>query len=92
MAAPVSLLSPVSAHVHLDPTSLMRLRTESLTLTRILKIGDQRLAQKTGRLRPKIQKITPQRLRDVSLTLGNVARIFFKPDIAHRDGTGWLGS
>ena len=48
--------------------------------TRILKIGDQRLARKTGRLRPKIQKITPQRLRDVSLTLGNVARIFCKPD------------
>jgi hypothetical protein len=44
--------------------------------TRILKIGDQRLAREIGRWRRKIHKITRQRLRDVSLTLGNVARIF----------------
>jgi hypothetical protein len=43
---------------------------------RILKIGDQRLTREIGLLRPKIQKITSQRLRDVSLTPGNVARIF----------------
>jgi hypothetical protein len=43
---------------------------------RILKIGDQRLAREIGRWRRKIQKIARQRLRDVSLTLGNVARIF----------------
>jgi hypothetical protein len=43
---------------------------------RILKIRDQRLASEIGRLRRKIPKITRQRLRDVSLTLGNVARIF----------------
>jgi hypothetical protein len=43
---------------------------------RILKICDRRLANEIGRLRRKIQKITRQRLRDISLTLGNVARIF----------------
>jgi hypothetical protein len=43
---------------------------------RILKIRDQRLASEIGRLPRKIQKITRQRLSDVSLTLGNVARIF----------------
>jgi hypothetical protein len=43
---------------------------------RILKIGDQRLASEIGWLRWKIQKIKRQRLHDVSLTLGYVARIF----------------
>jgi hypothetical protein len=43
---------------------------------RILKIRDQRLASEIARLRRKIQKITRQRLRDISLTLGNVGRIF----------------
>ena len=47
----------------------------SANTTRRLKTGGQRLAREIGRLRPKIQKITPQRLRDVSLTLGNVAPI-----------------
>jgi len=48
----------------------------SLITTRILKIRDQRLAREIGLLRPEIQRITPQRLCDVSLTPGNVARIF----------------
>src|SRR5947207_1016528 len=39
-------------------------------------VSDDMPARKVGLLRPKIQKITPQRLRNVSLTLGNVARIF----------------
>jgi hypothetical protein len=43
---------------------------------RILRIRDQRLASEIGRLRGKIQKIARQRLRDVSLTLGNVVPIF----------------
>jgi hypothetical protein len=42
--------------------------------TWILKTADQRLTHKIGRLPPTIQKITPQRLRNVSLTLGNLAR------------------
>jgi hypothetical protein len=42
----------------------------------ILKIRDQRLASEIARLRRKIQKITRQGLRDISLTLGNVGRIF----------------
>jgi hypothetical protein len=42
----------------------------------LLKIDDQRLPWEIGLLRSKIQKITPQKLRDVSLTRGNVARIF----------------
>ena len=58
--------------------------------TRILKIGDQRLAREIGRMSPKIQKIAPQRFRNVSLTRGNVAPIFFEPDIAFGDRTGWL--
>jgi hypothetical protein len=57
--------------------------------TRILKTGDRRLSRKIRPLRPKIVKITPQRLRDVSLTRGNTARIFVTRK-AHRDGTGWL--
>ena len=44
--------------------------------TRILKIGDQRLARAIGRMSPKIQKIAPQRFRKASLTCGNVAPIF----------------
>ena len=43
--------------------------------TRILKTADQRPAQKIGQLRPAIHKITQQRLRFISLTLGNVALI-----------------
>jgi hypothetical protein len=60
-------------------------------MTRILKIGDQRLAREIGLLRLKIQKITPQRLRDISLSRGNIACIFATPEMAHRDRTGWLG-
>jgi hypothetical protein len=44
--------------------------------TRILKLGDQRLARQFGRTRQKIQIIAFERLRGASLTLGNVARIF----------------
>jgi hypothetical protein len=44
-----------------------------------LKIRDQTLASKIGRLRRKIQKITRQRLGNVSPTRGNVARIFANP-------------
>lgn len=44
--------------------------------TRILKTGDQRLAREIGRMSPKIEKIAPQRFRNVSLTRGNVAAIF----------------
>ena len=43
---------------------------------RILRIGDQRRVREIGRMSPKIQKITPQRFRIVSLTRGNVAPIF----------------
>ena len=41
-----------------------------------IEIGDQRLVREIGRMSPKIQKITPQRFRIVSLTRGNVAPIF----------------
>src|SRR5262249_8356269 len=40
------------------------------------KIRDERPASEIGRLRQKIQRIAGQRLRDLSLSLGNVARIF----------------
>ena len=54
----------------------MKMRWASLgSRTRILKIGDQRLAREIGRSRPKIHKTTPLRLRDVSLTPGQVAHI-----------------
>src|SRR5262245_48530618 len=43
--------------------------------TRKLQIGDQRLAREIGWLRAKIQKNIPRRPRDLSLTLGHVARI-----------------
>jgi len=50
----------------------------------------QRLASEIGRLRRKIQKITRQRLRDISLTLRNVASIFANRNMAQRDPTAWL--
>jgi hypothetical protein len=40
-----------------------------------IETAHQRLARKIGRLPPTIQKIAPQRLPSVSLTLGNVAYI-----------------
>jgi Uncharacterized protein conserved in bacteria C-term(DUF2220) len=51
-------------------------RRVSDVTTRRLKIGDQRPARGIELLQPKIQQITPQRLRNVPLTVGNVARIF----------------
>ena len=57
--------------------------------TRILKIGDQRLAWEIGRMSAKTQKIATQRFRNVSLTRGS-SRQFLRTDIACRDGTGWL--
>jgi hypothetical protein len=63
----------------------------SAVSTRILKIGDQRLARETGRMLPKIQEIAPQRLSNVSLTCGNDGPIFATRTLPHRDGTDWLG-
>ncbi len=60
----------ISNRSHVSPN-----RVSGVT-TRILKICHQRLSRVMRRLRPKIQKIKPQRQRDVSLTLENVARIF----------------
>jgi hypothetical protein len=47
--------------------------------TWILKTADQRLTPKIGRMPPTIQKITPQRLRNVLLTPGNLV-----PNLATR--------
>jgi hypothetical protein len=44
-------------------------------LRRLGATRDQRLAREIGRLQLQIQEITPQRVDDVSLTLGNIARI-----------------
>jgi hypothetical protein len=64
----------------------------SATATRILKIGDQRLAREIGLLQPKIQKSTPQRLHDISLTRENVARIFATRTWPTETGlAGWGG-
>jgi hypothetical protein len=57
----------------------------------ILKIGNQRLTREIGRLRPKIQKNAPQRLRSISLNSRGCRAHFCRPDMAHRDGTAWLG-
>jgi hypothetical protein len=55
-----------------------------------LKIGDQRPAREIEQLQPKIQKITPQRLRNVPLTVGNVARIFATRTLPTETGlAGW---
>jgi hypothetical protein len=60
--------------------------------TRILKIGDQRLACEFDRFWAKLSKIAPQRLRDVSLTNSQECREYlFHPDMPLRDATGWLG-
>src|SRR6266540_4278155 len=60
--------------------------------TRKLQIGDQRPAREIGWLRPKIQKNMPRRPRDLSLTLGNVARISANRTSLTGTGlTGWRG-
>ena len=67
--------------IHQDQTnrSLAMSNQVSGIRTWILKTADQRLTPKIGRLPPTIQKITPQRLRKVSLTPGNLA-----PNLATR--------
>jgi hypothetical protein len=59
---------------HEQPVSAHSNRVSGVR-TRKLQIGDQRLAREIGWLRAKIQKYIPRRPRDLSLTLGNVARI-----------------
>ncbi len=49
--------------------------TNQCLLWRLGATRDQRLAREIGRLQLQIQEITPQRVDDVSLTFGNVARI-----------------
>ncbi len=49
--------------------------TNPCLLWRLGATRDQRLAREIGRLQLQIQEITPQRVDDVSLTFGNVARI-----------------
>ena len=80
--------------IHQDQTnrSLAMSNRVSGIRTWILKTADQRLTPKIGRLPPTIQKITPQRLRKVSLTPGNLA-----PNLATRTEhtetglSGWGG-
>jgi hypothetical protein len=66
--------SPRAEFRHIEPVSV-GFEPCLLHHTRILKIGDQRLARDFGRMSPTMQKIAPQRFRNISLTSGNVAPI-----------------
>jgi hypothetical protein len=81
-----------SSHTPIEPVSF-RFEPRLYTATRILKIVDQRLARQIARLQPKIKKIPPQRLSDISPMLGNVAPILLTRTSPTETGlAGWGGT